>query len=96
MDESAWTPILAGIARHALTTAGGALVTDGVIQSSQTNDFVGAGMVMLGIGWSWWNKSGHAQVAAALKRVTAAKTVQEAINTAKIVPPGAAVRTGQK
>lgn len=75
MDSETFTPILAGIARHALTTAGGALVTDGVIQSSDVSGFVGAGMVLLGIGWSWWNKRGQALMADQIKRLTATKIV---------------------
>ena len=63
--------ILAGIARHALTTVGGALVTDGVLQSTQVNDFVGAGMVIAGIAWSWYQKKGQAEINAAFKTLTA-------------------------
>lgn len=63
--------ILAGVARHALTTVGGALVTDGVLQSTQVNDFVGAGMVIAGIAWSWYQKQGQAEINAAFKTLTA-------------------------
>ena len=39
-----------GIVRHVLTTAGGALVSDGLINSSQLQDGVGAVVVLL-TGW---------------------------------------------
>jgi len=69
MDSEAFKPILAGIARHALTTLGGILVSDGVIQSSDVAGFVGAGMVLAGIAWSWWQKKGQAQTVADLQRL---------------------------
>ena len=75
MDKELLTPLLAGIARHALTTAGGALVTSGVINSGEVQGFVGAGMVLLGIAWSWWNKKGQAMMADQVKRLTATKVL---------------------
>lgn len=45
-----------GIIRHFLTTAGGALVASGVINSGQLQDAVGALMVLGGIGWSIYQK----------------------------------------
>lgn len=83
MDTEALQPILAGIARHALTTAGGALVTGGYMQSSEMTAFVGGGMVVAGIIWSWWQKRGQAIVADMLKKVTAKKTVPDAVDAAK-------------
>lgn len=62
--------ILAGFVRHALTTAGGALVTGGVLQSSQVTDFVGAGMILAGVAWSWYEKKGQAEINAAFKTLT--------------------------
>lgn len=73
MDNTALTPILAGIARHALTTLGGGLVAGGYMESSDTSSFVGAGMVILGIIWSWWNKRGQAMVIDEIKRLRATK-----------------------
>ena len=71
MDTEQLKPILAGLVRHGLTTAGGYLVASGVIQSSQVSDLVGAGMVLAGIAWSWWQKKGQADVNAAFKVLTA-------------------------
>lgn len=82
MDDSL-KPILAGIVRHALTTAGGALVAGGYMQSSQTADFIGGGMVIAGIAWSWWQKEGQAEVADLLKKVMAKKTTSAAVDAAK-------------
>jgi hypothetical protein len=52
------------IIRHVLTTAGGALVTDGLISSSQLQDGVGAVIV---IAWSLVNKYQHRRALAAAK-----------------------------
>lgn len=54
-----------GILRHVLTTAGGALVTDGVLTSSQLHDGVGAVIVIAGIAWSLVNKMQHRRAIAA-------------------------------
>lgn len=76
MDKA--TPaILAGIVRHLVTTGAGVLVAHGYIQSSQTEQVVGAVMVLVGIGWSWWQKRGQAAVAADLDKLMAAKAAQK-------------------
>jgi hypothetical protein len=71
MDMEELKPILAGLVRHGLTSAGGYLVASGVIQSSQVSDLVGAGMVLAGIAWSWWQKKGQSDINAAFKVLTA-------------------------
>lgn len=48
--------IVMSTARHGLTTVAGMLVSEGIITGSQTNDFLGAGLFVVGIGWSWWQK----------------------------------------
>lgn len=53
------------VARHLLTTAGGALVADGVLTSAQAQDGVGAIIVLLGIAWSLVNKWQHRRALAA-------------------------------
>lgn len=53
-----------GILRHVLTTGGGVLVTDGYLSASQSQDAVGAILVLLGIAWSLWNKQQHRQALA--------------------------------
>lgn len=91
MDTDALKPILAGIVRHGLTTAGGALVAGGYIQSSDTSAFVGGGMVLAGIAWSWWQKSGQAQTAALLKKLTASRSHTEAVEKAEAMPSASPV-----
>lgn len=60
---------IAGLAaRHFLTTSGGWLAAHGYLGSTTTEQFVGAGMIVAGIGWSWWQKQGQAAVAADLAR----------------------------
>ena len=51
--------ILGPLVRHGLTTAGGWLVGQGVIDKSDTAAFVGGGMVVAGVVWSWWQKHGQ-------------------------------------
>ena len=46
-----------GIIRHILTSAGGALVTSGVLTNGQVQDGIGAIMILGGIGWSLWQKA---------------------------------------
>ncbi|HXZ02283.1 MAG TPA: hypothetical protein VEI03_19975 [Stellaceae bacterium] len=53
------------ILRHVLTTAGGALVTNGVLSASQLQDGVGAVVVLAGIAWSLFNKMQHRRALAA-------------------------------
>lgn len=62
MNE-ALKPILAGIVRHLLTAAAGVLAAHGYLASSGTEQFIGAGMVLAGIAWSWWQKSGQQMLA---------------------------------
>ena len=57
-----------GIIRHFLTTAGGGLVTSGVLTGTQEQDAVGSVMVLLGIAWSIYQKK---QAAAKLAAATA-------------------------
>ena len=63
-----WTTIGTLVARHALTTAGGWLAAHGFLPDGTTAQaFVGAGMTLLGIAWSVWQKADHARVTAELK-----------------------------
>lgn len=96
MDSEALKPILAGLVRHGLTTLGGALVAGGYIQSSDVSAFIGGGMVVAGIIWSWWQKEGQAEVSDLLKKLTATKTKTEAVKAAEVLPPRAAVDTASK
>lgn len=68
MDDTMKT-ILAGMVRHGLTTLGGALVAGGYMNSSSTTDFVGGGMVIAGVLWSWWQKEGQARALAILAKM---------------------------
>lgn len=55
-----------GLVRHALTSAGGALVAQGYLGSDDLNTAVGALVALIGVAWSIWNKRQHrAQLAAA-------------------------------
>jgi len=69
MDTETLKPILAGMVRHFLTTAGGALVAGGYLSSSDASAFVGGGMVIAGVAWSWWQKEGQAKFVAILAKM---------------------------
>lgn len=56
MDKNSIMDIVMGLIRHTLTTAGGALVTQGVVSSTDLNTDVGAVMVVLGAAWSIYQK----------------------------------------
>jgi hypothetical protein len=60
--------VAGGMIRHALTTFGGMLVAAGIIDNTEVSAFVGAGMCLAGIAWSWWQKRGQAAIIADLKR----------------------------
>lgn len=48
--------IVAGLARHLLTSFGGAVVTAGYIDGSDFNTVVGAVATLFGVGWSIYQK----------------------------------------
>ena len=45
-----------GFIRHALTLAGGALVTNGLFTESELLEAVGAASTLIGFVWSWIDK----------------------------------------
>jgi amino acid permease len=47
---------LLGFIRHALTLAGGALVTNGLFTESELLEAVGAASTLIGFVWSWMTK----------------------------------------
>jgi hypothetical protein len=67
MDEMTKT-FLAGVLRHALTVLGGVLVHSGYVDASGANTLVGAGMILGGVAWSWWQKKGAAAAQEELAR----------------------------
>src|ERR1700743_598089 len=93
MDMDALKPILARLVRHALTSLGGMLVASGYMQSSDTAAFIGGGMVIAGMAWSWWQKEGQAKVLAIVAKMhpvvppnaTTAQAVKAATDAAKAV-----------
>jgi hypothetical protein len=50
------SPMWMGILRHALTTAGGALVANGTISDGELQTGVGAVIAIVGLAWSIWEK----------------------------------------
>src|SRR5687767_161392 len=50
------SPIITGILRHLITTAGGTLVAQGTLSDSDINLVVGALMAIGGVAWSVWSK----------------------------------------
>ena len=51
-----YLPYLNGIIRTAIAGAGGWLVNQGLLLESQQEQFVGAGMLIVAILWSLYNK----------------------------------------
>jgi hypothetical protein len=72
------------VLRTVLTSVGGVLVGDGIIQQGDQADFVkitaGACMALIAVGWSWWEKNhNHAvAVAAVAQAVIAPSPAQQA------------------
>ena len=50
---------LKGFLRHALTFAGGLLVTKGYVETSEVEALVGAIITLSGFVWSYWVKRGN-------------------------------------
>lgn len=63
MDDTTKT-VLALAVRHLLTSVAGSLVTLGLVQASDKNEFItiltGIFVGAIGIVWSWWQKRGRA------------------------------------
>jgi hypothetical protein len=83
-----WTTLASLIARHGLTTLGGYLTAYGLLPDGTSVDqFVGPGMVLVGVAWSWWQKTGHASVIAEME---SSLEYWKARGTGRQPPPGAA------
>jgi hypothetical protein len=84
-------PIAAGLLRHVLTAGGGVLLAHGYVSSSGSEQIISAGMILGGAAWSWWQKVGHAQVAADIANLRAILAQKaDAARTGKpaaVVPP---------
>lgn len=65
MEMQILKPFLQGLARQAITALGAYL---GFTGSTETQ-FVGAGMVLAGLGWEWWQQRGQQQVIAILAKM---------------------------
>lgn len=85
-------PFLAATVRHGLTAAALYFVKVGVMPTSGEDQFVASGMLIAGLGWSWWQKIGHANAAALLQKLTAKPTLAAAMQAATAAPVGAAVK----
>jgi hypothetical protein len=73
-----WQTIGGLVARHTLTTAGGWLAAHGYLASDGVSGFVGAGMILIGIAASWWQKRGQAATMTELRRLKALLAVPPA------------------
>jgi hypothetical protein len=84
MDSELVKPLLASLARHGLTAAGAYLGLTG----ADSTQFVGAGMVLAGLAWAWWQKSGQDKFIAALAKMkpvaAPSATTGEAVKAAKV------------
>lgn len=48
--------VVLGMFRHVLTTGGGVLVADGLLDASTMNEVIGALMIVVGAAWSVYEK----------------------------------------
>lgn len=69
MDNVDMQTIATMVVRHTLTTVGGILAAHGYLGGSTQEQFVSAAMVIIGVAWSFWQKIGHAKVAAELAQL---------------------------
>lgn len=88
MNDVSWNTILQLAARHVLTWFGGVLIAHGYLQSGSLEQFIGAGMTLAGVLFSWWQKQGQA---AALAEATRAYESAAAQLRAFRKPPAASV-----
>lgn len=78
------------IARHGLTTLAGVLAANGYLGGSNKEQFVGAGMLLLGVGWSWYQKTGKVLVDKELARMRGVAVLALfAVALAMLVAPSA-------
>ena len=87
--------ILGLIARHALTALAGVLVAHGYLQSSATEQFISACLLVIGVGWSWWQKTGQAQVAAELAKIIGERVGDRLRSAARNWPPDCVPRSAE-
>ena len=75
-----WQTIAGLIARHVMTSLAGALVTLGLLQASDQNNFISiaSGIVvgLLGLAWSWWQKAGAAKLKSELAQLARASALK--------------------
>jgi hypothetical protein len=62
-------PFIMASIRHSVGGVGAWLVHKGVIDSSQTAQFAGSVMFLAAVGWSFWQKVGHAMMQTELERL---------------------------
>lgn len=70
--------LASGAIKKGLLVAGTGLASHGIINSSQTEMFVSAGMVVVGLAWSFWNDYGKAIVLSQLEVLKAKSLAQAA------------------
>ena len=76
MNDVSLQTILTLAARHLLTVAGGWLIHQGYLDASGQEAFIGAGMTVAGVLWSWWQKRGQAMALADAARAYDSVTAQ--------------------
>ena len=90
MDDTTKNMVLAlasGIVKKGLVTLSASAVTHGIINSNQTEIFVSGGMLVAGLGWSFWNDYGRAIVISQLEVLKAKSLAQAAKMKDAGVPP---------
>lgn len=80
MFDSLIPNLLTSGARALLASLATYLISVGVLPTNGENDFVAAGVSAVLIGWSWWEKVGHTQLAATMAKVPPAVKAQAAVS----------------
>lgn len=79
--------LASGIIKKGLVTLSAGAVTHGIINSNQTETFISAGMLVVGLAWSFWNDYGRAIVISQLEVLKAKSLAQAAKMKDAGVPP---------
>lgn len=90
MDDKTKTMMLtmaAGVIKKGLITLSASAVTHGMINSNQTETFVAGGMLLVSVGYSFWNDYGKAIVLSQLEVLKAKSLAQAAKLSANGVAP---------
>jgi hypothetical protein len=86
IPPSTMTSVVTMLATKGLSVLAGIAVTHGLMTSSNTETFVSGGLLLVSLGWSFWNEYGRAIVMAQLEVLKAKSLAQAAALSAANAP----------